>query len=249
MPNHIINELTLIDHDGTYTPKKIKEVFDSFKSQEDEDGEKSSFDFNTFVPMPLVFRGGNSDGYTISLFSKLNQEGLGSSSSLRDPSNFERAVRLADQLSDTMPQYKVSHDLARKYVESVRDFGYIDWYEWSCKHWGTKWNAYSQKEDLENNTIKFETAWSTPMPIWQALANKFPGLIWRVRYSDENTSGSNHGIIHLRDGEVLEEDMSEDERRDLGAQLRGYEDYAAYERYLRETYPDDYADEVQGEAR
>jgi hypothetical protein len=247
MPNHIINELTLIDHDGTYTPEKIKEVFDSFKSQKDEDGEERLFDFNTLVPMPLIFRGGESDGYTMSLFDKLKQEGLAKPASLRDPSNFERAVRLADHLSTTMPQYEVSRDLARKYVEGIRDFGHIDWYGWSCEHWGTKWNAYDEKGDLEN-TIKFDTAWSTPMPIWKALANKFPGLIWRVRYSDEDTGGSNHGVIYLRDGEVLEESMGADERRDLGAQLRGYEDYAAYERHLREMYPDDY-DDVEQESQ
>lgn len=49
-------------------------------------------------------------------------------------------------------------------------YGTNNWYDWSRYNWGTKWNAYSSYIDKETNTIIFDTAWSAPMPIFDALA-------------------------------------------------------------------------------
>ena len=49
-------------------------------------------------------------------------------------------------------------------------YGKDNWYDWSISHWGTKWNAYSSSFDEENNIIYFDTAWSCPLPILDALA-------------------------------------------------------------------------------
>lgn len=45
------------------------------------------------------------------------------------------------------------------------------WYDWRIKNWGTKWdatllNAYRKKDTA---TLYFETAWSPPIEIYQAL--------------------------------------------------------------------------------
>lgn len=48
----------------------------------------------------------------------------------------------------------------------------LDWYDWRCKNWGTKWNAYDQDLiGVSYNCIelKFDTAWAPPMPIIEKL--------------------------------------------------------------------------------
>ena len=73
--------------------------------------------------------------------------------------------------------------------------GHADWYSWNIANWGTKWNAYSIEdkplrrgqgsplEELaeahsESTTreieYSFDTAWSPPMPILNALVQRFP---------------------------------------------------------------------------
>ena len=55
-------------------------------------------------------------------------------------------------------------------LEERQKYGSDNWYDWSIAHWGTKWNAYDSHLDKENNTITFDTAWSCPIPVLDALA-------------------------------------------------------------------------------
>lgn len=71
-------------------------------------------------------------------------------------------------------------------------------YEWCRKNWGTKWNAYSQKR-VDDKTIYFETAWSTPIPIFHLISAKFPDVPFTVRYADEDI-GSNAGVLQFKSG-------------------------------------------------
>jgi hypothetical protein len=54
--------------------------------------------------------------------------------------------------------------------EKRRLYGKNNWYDWNIDNWGTKWNAYSSWLDAENNVIYFDTAWSSPTPVLDALA-------------------------------------------------------------------------------
>jgi hypothetical protein len=74
-------------------------------------------------------------------------------------------------------------------VESLRSTP--NWYQWSCSHWGTKWNAYDMVVDTDG--IRFETAWSCPEPIVRKLAEMLPGVEWQWAYADEDI-GSNCGL-------------------------------------------------------
>jgi hypothetical protein len=72
-------------------------------------------------------------------------------------------------------------------------------YEWCNKHWGTKWNAYAQKR-LGDTAIRFDTAWTTPQPVFEALSAKYPTVAFTVEYADEDL-GRNAGKLHYRGGE------------------------------------------------
>lgn len=80
-------------------------------------------------------------------------------------------------------------------------------YEWCIENWGTKWNAFDIS--IESEKILFNTAWATPMPIWNEIARRIPaGVQMVVEYADED-KGANCGILIFQHGELLSE-VSED---------------------------------------
>lgn len=104
------------------------------------------------------------------------------------------------------------------------------WYGWSLAHWGTKWNGYSTDiEPLAGDLcrLKFDTAWSHPAPIMEALAAKFPDEKMDVTYADEDF-GNNVGRYQIVDGEVVnyEELSDSDAGYELAAQVKYGRTYA-----------------------
>jgi hypothetical protein len=77
-----------------------------------------------------------------------------------------------------------------------------NWYAWSCENWGTKWNAYDTYR-IDDDQITFNTAWSAPIPFFEALSEKFPEYLIEVTYADEDM-GHNCGTLTLEQGEVIE---------------------------------------------
>ena len=71
---------------------------------------------------------------------------------------------------------------------SVHAPGEVCWYEWNTDNWGTKWGPYGSyivffdadmgevdaPEEDGYATLIFNTAWSTPTPVWDALIDKMP---------------------------------------------------------------------------
>ena len=75
-------------------------------------------------------------------------------------------------------------------------YGKNNWYDWSCSHWGTKWNAYGISFDSENNIIEFNTAWSCPLPVLDRLAEMCYeyGVSFTGKWADEDC-GCNVGVF------------------------------------------------------
>ena len=65
-------------------------------------------------------------------------------------------------------------------------YGANNWYDWSRWNWGTKWNSYDGEWYEEGASIQFNTAWSTPEPVYLALIKKFPNLDFNVEFADED---------------------------------------------------------------
>lgn len=72
-------------------------------------------------------------------------------------------------------------------------YGEDNWYDWSRKNWGTKWNS-SDAEWHGDDCVTFETAWTAPVPVFEMLSKLFPDMKFKVRYADEDL-GSNCGTI------------------------------------------------------
>ena len=85
---------------------------------------------------------------------------------------------------------------------SKKATGFYHVIDFCTKEWGTKWGAL--RPGMDGDTLTFETAWSTPRPIWMTLSATHPGAEIVVQYADEDL-GSNCGTITLRGGQVVHE--------------------------------------------
>lgn len=57
-----------------------------------------------------------------------------------------------------------------------KKYGTDSWYEWNCDNWGTKWDASEiimERESPTELSVKFQTAWSPPEPIFMKLVEKY----------------------------------------------------------------------------
>lgn len=72
-------------------------------------------------------------------------------------------------------------------IEIDKDRPWFNWYEWRHKFWGVKWNA--SDVDVErrgkNLYINFNTPWSPPRPIIEALRKQNPNLYMYFDYEVE----------------------------------------------------------------
>lgn len=65
------------------------------------------------------------------------------------------------------PSVKISQSFSEELIEK---YGYNNWYGWAVANWGTKWNAYDYIKTGRNKIIGFNTAWASPLLVFQEMA-------------------------------------------------------------------------------
>lgn len=99
--------------------------------------------------------------------------------------DFNKIVPMPDELNG---EGNLPHDpdekTANLWAERRKKYGASNWYDWSVKNWGTKWNAGESYFDDEKRQMVFQTAWDQPKPIIQKLADTL-GVTIGNRYHDE----------------------------------------------------------------
>jgi hypothetical protein len=85
----------------------------------------------------------------------------------------------------------------------MKQYGENNWYDWSRKNWGTKWNACESQTYRDEARVVFETAWSLAYPVLRKLSEKFPNTKMVVWYADEDI-GNNCGKVTFLGGEEIE---------------------------------------------
>ena len=138
-----------------------------------------------------------------------------------------------DQLIDfnriiPAPPFRFNSFAGQKEEALAKKFNVPIWTKFNRGNWGTKWNAYSQ-DKIDDNTISFDTAWSSSQVIVDAIAKKFTSVLITLTYADEDT-GSNVGVIQWNNG-VREENIPQNiskEAFDIAFKVRPHcaEDYA-----------------------
>lgn len=89
---------------------------------------------------------------------------------------------------------------AQRAVVAYETYGHTSWYDWSIENWGTKWNSYNFQMVSESEgrlEFLFDTAWSTPVPIFKALADRpeLKKLCVAIHAFDEGWNFAFVGII------------------------------------------------------
>jgi len=145
--------------------------------------DKGEFDFRTIIP----FHGQHDwDGIYVS------------------SENAAKAV-LSLPVSDHPNVSKFSDAEFEQFVGMLRNYRsceFLHSMDFARACWGTKWNAYRQKINLDEGVVQFETAWSCPLPVFEKLASMFPDDEIVVEFADKDLS-SNCGTITLKGGTVL----------------------------------------------
>lgn len=109
-------------------------------------------------------------------------------------------------------------DLGNTYIKNIIEYGCDNWYDWCVENWGTKWRP-SDTYYIDENNIEFETAWSTPEPIFKEISRKYNTTV-KVEYADEDL-GYNCGIMLFKNGKLIE-DIIED--REFALDIWGYDE-------------------------
>lgn len=113
-------------------------------------------------------------------------------------------------------------------------------------HWGTKWNAYGYMQpqlDIYGDsgeyvneavlTIRFQTAWSPPDKWLESVAKKYNGLIFVLRYAEEDFPA--YGVIKYVYGNL---------RKYLARGTQKKYQERAY-RYIEEHFPDFFSERTE----
>ena len=77
----------------------------------------------------------------------------------------------------------------------------LNWYDWNCEHWGTKWDACHG--EVYSRFVEFDTAWSTPEPVIKALAKMIDDPVICV-YADEDIGSNCGAYVCFPNGDVDE---------------------------------------------
>lgn len=91
-------------------------------------------------------------------------------------------------------------------------FGAKDWYDWANLNWGTKWDVDAKivsdeggvmLPDYRTVRFEFDSAWSPPLPVYEALAKKFPNTNIYAFYDEPGADFA--GYVMYAKGEAVKE--------------------------------------------
>ena len=242
MPNHVTNILTF-----NGSTKDVEDLRNAIKGI-DSDGEEQAIDFSKIIPMPpeLMITSGSLVDYGIAVI--LFRE-RGDDSKLKPvldypwvkAENITNAEQLANHLVENN---KADLIQGKQALDNSDKHGFKDWYTWSIANWGTKWNAYSISE--VDDSIMFDTAWSTPLPIIEELSSMFPNVKITLEFADEDF-GHNCGQVVFLDGNTTDENIPQggsaeayilaSKINDMGLELIFYNiGYSEDETFLNEVF-------------
>lgn len=217
MPNHIQNRLKV-----SGTPEQVKGVL-NFISSTDKDGGAVQIDFNKIKAMPEGLDAECHSGIkmwveictgqidfaslfqqTETSFSEMFKNGKYGTLASRMGASTAMEHLTAKRSGNVKDFSEEDFNAFIQLLKNYRNHGATSWYEWSIENWGTKWNAYGQNDKRNTeDTIHFETAWSSPIALIAELSKLHPGCVLQLDYADED-SGSNAGMITFKNGEALD---------------------------------------------
>lgn len=189
MPNHVTNRVVVTGPAAAIAA--FRQAFFAETVETDRDGREHrivDFDFNCIIPRPEILNRSESsssvtDGLIVLgrleiLSDRFGDRSLDSEIARYLSSSWVQQAGVTDYdglktlLTERDPTCVAKAEIA---IRAWEECGHASWYSWSLANWGTKWNAYSCEiigEDDERLDFRFDTAWSPPEPVFEALAER-----------------------------------------------------------------------------
>ena len=229
MPNHVSN-LIVFEGDNS----QITRLLDKIVSKSGEDG-REAIDFNLLLPMPKDLEIESSSHTSlgirmilteISPFTsitapnavKVNNQMYENLLALLNRNQFfpvkpfseEELAKEKERFEKSGQDITRPRELGLKAIGNVIKYGATTWYDWCCENWGTKWNAYDNIINREDNTVCFHTAWSMPCGFLHALVSLlrneeevFSNLSFTWTYADEDCGNNTGEFVYDCDTQEL----------------------------------------------
>jgi hypothetical protein len=200
MPNHVSHNC-VITGPAPEVDRFVKKML-QWGSNERTGEKYQRFDFDQIIPMPELLKDSKasslvSDGLAVlgydCNFGLRKPKFVGKEQSLERFLNWSWVKSAGITTIKEVEKALIERnpgiiDEAKRALKIFEEYGHIDWYSWSIQNWGTKWNSYSFKMIKQSKTMvefNFDTAWSFPEPVFDALAKEFPELVIDVAAFDE----------------------------------------------------------------
>lgn len=175
--------------------------------------EQGNFDFNKLVQMPKEFEEMGGDHGEVEgiakewkIFTKNVQINFLNVDEYVE--KFRNVVRANPEKYPISAKTVNGKKIEKEWEISVPDFqyqmyriagkvkyGFESWLDWRSVNWGTTREAWGT--GISDEGLSFTTAWETPLPIFEKIAELNPDAWFRVKYYDE-ALGGNCGIIEYR---------------------------------------------------
>lgn len=133
-----------------------------------------------------------------------------------------------DELSSFSERYSNKDTQLSLNLITPRPEGMTDWYDWSVKHWGTKWDIEATSEFTESAyfdpvgddpisqiTYKFMSAWGPPDVAIKTLIRRYPDFCFAMFYVEPGMCF--HGWLSGSKGDIRAEECKDEiPRHDTG---------------------------------
>jgi hypothetical protein len=167
MPNHCSNRLTVSGE-----PEEVCKFVSFAKPDPSDDKRDAPLDYAKLCPMPD---------------DQIQQLLEGDSGHLAD---LRRRLPFGSQLTP-LEEFKLLQESTNPDdVKKAEHLLHEAWYHWCVEAWGTKWNCYDGSIDesrVEEDGIvvyHFDSAWSPPLGVIRAAAEKFNTLTFKLEYAE-----------------------------------------------------------------
>lgn len=206
MPNWVRNHLIIHGENAV-------ELLQSLLSESREEKGKMEFDFNKIKPMPeeLNIQSSRVAQNSAKLF--LNSMEEFSDERIKYGKIFKQAYKggyftlIGDEAKTLMKETMSCHDLeaegcpllfknpddvfnyGKRVLDNFAQYGAVDWYDWRCNNWGTKWNAAYTEIPAEGVAeVYFDTAWNPVVALMRELSKQNPDCKFEYEYAEEQTA-------------------------------------------------------------
>lgn len=216
MPNFVKNKIIV---GRSEYGKRLVEKYCSL----DEERERLEFDFNKVIKMPddLKIEFSSKSDHALCLYlTKVNPDVdyYGTNEEKMDRTSYGKLIKELskktlinhdftlneDDVYKVLDKYKEESkllDLGERQIKNLENYDALNWYEWSIRNWGTKWNSSSFEVSEDFKSLTFETAWDPSMEIMIEISKQNPDIKFAYLYSDE-AIGSHVGYMLVHGGRI-----------------------------------------------